>query len=96
MRAERLGSYSMEATLPGTPTLSRLKSTMRYIRLLPPPLCLVVILPLLFLPALPFRGRSRDFSGFFLVISSKEGRAASLVPGVFGLGILRGMAKHPR
>ena len=29
MRAERFGSYSIDATLPGTPVLSRLKSMMR-------------------------------------------------------------------
>ncbi len=33
----RLGSYSMAATLPGTPNLSRLKSMRRSIRLAPPP-----------------------------------------------------------
>ena len=30
MRALRLGSYSMAATLAGTPSLSRLKSMIRY------------------------------------------------------------------
>ena len=29
MRAERLGSYSIEATVAGTPSLRRLKSMMR-------------------------------------------------------------------
>ena len=29
MRAERLGSYSIEATLAGTPSMRRLKSMMR-------------------------------------------------------------------
>ena len=36
----------------------------------PPPLCLTVIFPLLFLPAFSFSGASSDFSGFEVVISS--------------------------
>src|SRR3972149_3913 len=39
MRAVRFGSYSTCATLAGTPSLFRLKSTWRYRRLLPPPRC---------------------------------------------------------
>ena len=37
MRAERFGSYSIVATLPGMSCLSRLKSMTRYSRLCPPP-----------------------------------------------------------
>ena len=37
------GSYSMAATLPGTPSLSLLKSIIRVLRLAPPPLWRVVI-----------------------------------------------------
>jgi hypothetical protein len=37
MRAERLGSYSIDATVAGIPALSRLKSMMRSLRLCPPP-----------------------------------------------------------
>ena len=37
MWALRLGSYSIAATLAGTPSLRRLKSIFRYLRLAPPP-----------------------------------------------------------
>ena len=73
MRAERLGSYSMAATLAGMPTLSqRLKSMMRYKRLWPPPRKRTVIRPWLFRPPVFFRGLTRDFSGSVLVISEKS------------------------
>src|ERR687886_534191 len=46
MRALRFGSYSMCATLAGTPSLScRRKSISRYARLWPPPLCPAVQRP---------------------------------------------------
>ena len=55
MRAVRFGSYSMCATLAGTPSLStRLKSIRRYWRLWPPPWCRVVIRPWALRP--PFLG----------------------------------------
>src|SRR3954468_21943888 len=47
MRAERLGSYSMVATVAGTPALSRLKSMERILRLCPPPRCHMVMSPAL-------------------------------------------------
>ena len=37
MCALRFGSYSIAATLAGTPSLRRLKSILRYLRLAPPP-----------------------------------------------------------
>ena len=42
-----------------------------YFGLVPPPWCLTVILPLLFLPACFFRVTVRDFSGVVAVISSE-------------------------
>ena len=44
------GSYSMVLTVAGTSSLLRLKSIIRYLRLLPPPMWRQVILPSLFLP----------------------------------------------
>ena len=50
MFALLFGSYSIVATLPGTPLLFLLKSITRYFCLAPPPICLTVVLPELFLP----------------------------------------------
>jgi hypothetical protein len=72
MRAERLGSYSIVATLAGTPRLSRLKSMMRYIRLCPPPRRRIVMWPELLRPPLRRRGSSKLFSGLSVVISAKS------------------------
>jgi hypothetical protein len=66
-----LGSYSIAATLPGTPTLSLLKSIIRNFRLEPPPRWRDVITPLLLRPAFLLSGSNSDFSGVVLVISSK-------------------------
>src|ERR1700741_2588759 len=45
MRAERLGSYSIEMTVAGIPVLSRLKSIRRSLRLFPPPRNRLVMSP---------------------------------------------------
>ena len=45
MRQLRFGSYSMAATLAGTPSLVRLKSMMRYCCLWPPPRWRAVLRP---------------------------------------------------
>ena len=50
-----------------------------------------VILPRLLRPACFCKGDNRDFSGFFRVISSKEGRTAFLCPGVFGFRFFNGI-----
>lgn len=60
------GSYSIAATFPGTPSFVLLKSIILYLGLYPPPLCLTVILPLLFLPECFFNVTVKDFSGLFL------------------------------
>src|SRR5208283_5192752 len=85
MLADLFGSYSMAATRPGTSSLLLLKSMIRYFRLWPPPICLVVIRPTLFLPPVFFLGTTRDFSGFFLVISSKEETLMKRLPADVGL-----------
>src|SRR5205814_854004 len=64
MRAVRFGSYSIAATLAGTPNFSRRKSMRRYCRLWPPPRYRAVIWPLLLRPPVPRRGSTSDFSGF--------------------------------
>src|SRR5215469_4412687 len=86
MRAVRFGSYSMCATLAGTPSLScRRKSISRYARLWPPPWCRAVTRPCTFRPPLPCSGRTSDFSGSLRVISEKSEPLAPRRPGVVGL-----------
>src|SRR5919112_3557735 len=86
MRAVRLGSYSMCATLAGTPSLScRRKSITRYARLCPPPLCRVVMRPWLLRPPFLGSGRVSDFSGVDRVISTKSATDEPRRPGVVGL-----------
>src|SRR2546427_13174508 len=90
MRAERFGSYSIEAIFPGTPVLSRRKSTMRRRRLAPPPRWRTVIRPWLLRPAWRRRGATRDFCGCERVISSKLCPLAPRRPGEVGLYCLIG------
>src|SRR5260370_12101850 len=86
MRAVRFGSYSMCATLAGTPSLSaRRKSISRYARLCPPPWCRVVMRPCTFRPPWECSGRTRDFSGSPRVSSEKSAPLAPRRPGVVGL-----------
>src|SRR6266702_6249410 len=86
MRAVRFGSYSMCATLAGTPSLSaRRKSITRYARLWPPPWCRAVTRPCTFLPPCECSGRTSDFSGSLRVISEKSEPLAPRRPGVVGL-----------
>src|SRR5215831_6212253 len=91
MRAVRLGSYSIVATLPGTPNLSRLKSMRRYVRLPSPPRWRTVILPWLLRPARLGRLSSSLFSGSVAVISSKLAVSMKRRPGLVGLYFLVGM-----
>src|SRR6185295_14467712 len=86
MRAERFGSYWIESTLAGTPSLLRRKSIRRYARLCPPPRCREVILPWLLRPLVRTFGRSSDFSGLAPGVSSaKSLTVAPRRPGVVGL-----------
>src|SRR5689334_15339400 len=93
MRAVRFGSYSMCATVAGTPSLSwRRKSTSRYARLWPPPWWRVVTLPELLRPPRPCSGRTSDFSGVSRVTSAKSATEAPRRPGVVGLYLRIGMS----
>src|SRR2546430_13934167 len=92
MRALRLGSYSMAATLAGTPSLFRLKSTMRYCRLWPPPRWRAVLRPWALRPPVLGLGASNDRSGFDFVISEKSETVWNRRPGLVGLRLRSGMA----
>src|SRR2546429_9689369 len=84
MRAVRFGSYSIAATLAGTPNFSRRKSMRRYCRLWPPPRYRAVMWPLLLRPPVPRFGSSSDFSGVVFVISPKSDTERNRVAGVTG------------
>src|SRR5919108_518767 len=88
MRALRLGSYSIVATRPGTPNLSRLKSMRRYWRRPLPCRCRTVILPWLLRPARFGRRSVRLFSGRSVVTSSKPDVVMKRRPGLVGLYFL--------
>src|SRR5688500_621505 len=88
IRAVRLGSYSISATRPGMPTLSRLKAIRRYWRLCPPPRCREVRWPWLFRPPVFFTGSRSDFSGVSRVISSNPETERNRVPAVIGRNCL--------
>src|SRR4029450_6682757 len=96
MRAVRFGSYSMWATLAGTPSLStRRKSISRNCRLWPPPRGGVVIRPCTLRPPLLGSGRSNDFSGVDRVMSAKSATLEPRRPGVVGLYLRIGMSVNP-
>src|SRR3954464_13494601 len=88
MCAVRLGSYSIAATRPGTPSLVRLKSMRRYRRLAPPPRWREVLRPCVLRPPDFVRPSVSDFSGSPLVTSEKSGYVAKRRPGLVGLGFL--------
>ena len=82
--ADLFGSYSNLSILPGTSYLFLLKSITLYFCLCPPPTCLVVILPVLFLPPVFLRAVVRCFSGLCFVTSEKSLRDAKRLPGEVG------------
>src|SRR5437588_1176690 len=92
MRADRLGSYSMWATLAGMPSLLRRKSIRRNRRLLPPPWWRTVTRPLLLRPARSRPLATSDFCGRSRVISSNPETLAPRRPGVVGLYFLIAMS----
>src|SRR5436189_6112983 len=97
MRAERFGSYSIPTTSAATPRLRRLKSTLRYFCLWPPPMCRDVSRPRLFRPPLLFFGSRRLLSGRHFVISSKAGSDLKRSVGVNGRNSLRAITiKNPK
>src|SRR5664279_3914661 len=96
MRAVRFGSYSMCATLAGTPSLSsRRKSMSRYARLWPPPWWRTVTRPCTLRPPLECSGRTSDFSGVVRVISTKSATLAPRRPEVVGLNLRIPIASFP-
>src|SRR3954452_6006054 len=96
MRAVRLGSYSMCATLAGTPSLSlRRKSISRYCRLWPPPWCRVVMRPWTLRPPFLGSGASSDFSAVDRVISAKSAPLEPRRPGGVGLYLRIAMIYNP-
>ena len=88
MCALRLGSYSIAATLAGTPSLRRLKSIFRYWRLAPPPRWREVMRPCVLRPPDLFSPSVSDFSGSVLVTASCWSQVAKRRPGVVGLCFL--------
>src|SRR5258708_18160940 len=94
MRALRLGSYSMAATLPGTSSLLRLKSMIRYSFLWPPPRWRTVTRPLTLRPLCFLRCCTSDFSGSLRVTSSKVDTEMKGGGGVVGWYFLIGICLH--
>src|SRR4051812_46164210 len=92
MCAVRLGSYSIEATLAGTPSLRRLKSMMRYLRLAPPPRWREVMRPYELRPPLFVSPWTSDFSGSLRVTSARSDQVAKRRPGLVGLCFLMAIA----
>src|ERR1700756_1440944 len=96
MYAERLGSYSMWATLAGIPSLRRLKSILRYSRLAPPPRWRAVLRPLVLRPPVFLSPSTRDFSGSERVTSAKSGYETNRIPGEVGFGLRIGICLVPQ
>src|SRR3712207_8495062 len=92
----RLGSYSIAATRAAMPSLRRLKSTLRYSRLAPPPRWRAVLRPRALRPPDFLRPSVRLFSGSVFVISEKSGYETKRRPGLVGLGLRIGMAYSSR
>src|SRR5271154_3938527 len=81
----------MAATLAGTPSLSRLKSMIRYCCLWPPPRCREVLRPWLLRPPVRGLAASNDFSGRSRVISAKSETVWKRRPALVGLRERSGM-----
>src|SRR3984893_17100996 len=88
----RFGSYSIAATVAGTPTLSRRKSTWRYCFLCPPPRCQTTISPWLLRPPERFFGSSNAFSGVSLVIWLLSRTVINRRDAVYGLKLFSPIA----
>src|ERR671917_260810 len=88
MCAERFGSYSIAATFAGIPSLRRLKSILRYLRLAPPPRWREVTRPCVLRPPDLVSPSVSDFSGSPLVTASCWSQVAKRRPGEVGLCFL--------
>src|SRR5665213_455942 len=86
----------MWATLAGIPSLTRLKSILRYRRLAPPPRWREVLRPAELRPPDFFSPSVSDFSGSERVISAKSGYVTKRIPGEVGLGLRIGITQAPR
>src|ERR1700733_1407661 len=91
MRAERLGSYSIVATLPGTPYFSRLKSMRRSFFLCPPPWCRMVMSPELRRPPVRCFETSSGLCGLSVVMSSFTSVVWNRSVGGIGRNVLIGI-----
>src|SRR5580700_5109055 len=98
IRQERLGSYSTVSTVAGASYLLRLKSIIRYMRLLPPPWNRCVTRPLLLRPPVLLIGVISGLcgsTGWFLpsclVSSENVDIALNRRPGPVGLNCLIGI-----
>src|SRR5919106_2824412 len=96
MRQDRLGSYSMAATLAGTPSLLRRKSMTRYRCLWPPPRWRAVLRPWVLRPPVEFFLASSDFSGVLVVSSEKSETVWNRRPALVGLRLRRGISTPTR
>src|SRR5689334_12798330 len=91
MREERFGSYSIVATLPGTPNFSRLKSIRRSFFLWPPPWCRMVMSPELRRPPVRCLETSSGLCGLSVVMSSFTSVVWNRSVGVIGRNVLIGI-----
>src|SRR5690349_8737445 len=96
MKAERFGSYSRRSTVAGTSNLRRLKSTIRYRRLAPPPRKRTATRPLPPRPPDFDRPSTRLFSGRPLWSSDLSTRTSWRRPGDVGLNCFRAIGLEPR
>src|SRR5579875_1546824 len=92
MRAERFGSYSMVATVPGTPYLSRLKSISRSCFLCPPPWWRMLSIPVELRPPVRCLGANSGLCGLLVVRSSFTSFVWKRSVGVIGRKLLIGIS----
>src|SRR3954447_21919727 len=92
MRQLRFGSYWIEWTVAGTPSLFRLKSMTRYCCLWPPPRWRAVLRPYEFRPPDFGFGARSERSGSVFVISEKSETVWKRRPALVGLRLRRAMS----
>src|ERR1700761_9748852 len=96
MKAERFGSYSSRSTVAGMSHLRRLKSTMRYSRLAPPPRKRTAMRPPPPRPPDLVKPSTRDFSGRPLWSSDLSTSTSWRRPGEVGLYCFKAIGSEPR